>query len=67
MNQIEMNKIAMSVIQNQSTDVAVKLKKVLNEDLDERIKEMPGSTIHYIHNMAMFKLLLGINCFFKNT
>lgn len=63
MNQLELNAIAKHFIQSQSFEVAKKLKGFLSEDLKEKIEELPGSTVHYIHNMALFDTLLGINCF----
>jgi hypothetical protein len=64
MNQLELNAIAKHFIQRQSFEVAKKLKGFLTEDLKERAEELPGPLVHYIHNMAVFDTLLGINCLF---
>ena len=63
MDQLELNAITKYSIQCQSFEVAKKLKGFLSEDLKIRAEEMPTSTVHYIHNMALFHTLLGINCF----
>lgn len=65
MNQLEQNRIAEFFIHNQSIDVTKKLESVLAEDLKKRGKEIPGSTVHYIHNIALFYALLRINCLFQ--
>ena len=65
MNQLEQNRIAEFFIHNQSIDVTKKLESVLTEDLKEKGKEVPGSAIHYIHNIALFYALLRINCLFQ--
>ena len=64
MNQSELNRIAMSLIEKLSLEVATKLKSVLTDDLKELLKEMPGLTVHYIHNVALFEVLMLINCAF---
>ena len=64
MNQIQLNRIAMDFIQNQSLEVARKLKVVLADDLRERVKETGGPAVHYIHNIALFDCLASINTFF---
>ena len=64
MNQTELNRIAMSFLEQQSMEVADKLKHVLTEDLNERAKEVPGMTVHYVHNVALFRALMFINCVF---
>jgi len=65
MNQLEQNRIAEFFIHNQSIDVTKKLESVLTEDLKEKGKEIPGSAVHYIHNIALFYALLRINCLFQ--
>ncbi len=64
MNQSELNRIAMSFIENKSLEVAKKVKGVLTEDLKEKMKEMPGLTVHHIHNVSLFEVLRLINCSF---
>ncbi len=64
MNQAELNRIAIDLIKNHSFEVAQKLEKVLGEDIQERAKELPGMTIHHIHNMALYDLLLMVNSIF---
>lgn len=66
MNQIEMNRIAMSFIQNQSIEVAKKLDAVLAQDLEEKATKIGGPAVHYVHTMAMFDCLASINTFFAN-
>ena len=64
MNQLELNAIAKHFIQSQSLEVAKRLKGFLTEDLKERVEELPGQMVLYIHNMALFDTLLRINCLF---
>jgi len=65
MNQLEQNRIAEFVIHSQSLEVTNKLETVLTEDLKEMGKEIHGSVVHYIHNIALFYGLLRINCLFQ--
>ena len=64
MNQIELNKIANHYINKQSFELSEKLEKVLLEDVVAKKKEMSGPTLHHVHNMSLFFLLLNINCFY---
>ena len=64
MNQAELNRIAINLIKKHSFEVAQKLEKVLAEDVQERAKELPGMTVHHIHNMALYDLLLIVNSIF---
>ena len=64
MNQIELNRIAMSFIKSQSIEVAEKLRDVLHNDVEHRAKQIAGPPLHYIHNMALFDCLASINTFF---
>jgi len=66
MNQIEMNSIAINFLKHESYKVAKKLEKVLAEDLKEKCEELSGTTLHHIHNMALFDVLLMINCLFTS-
>jgi len=64
MNQIELNRIAMSFIRNQSAEVAAKLRDVLFADAEERSKQVGGPALHYVHTTALFDCLVLINTFF---
>jgi len=64
MNQLEINSIAMHFIRSQSTEVAAKLREVLSKDAEERSSKIVGSPLHYIHNIALFDCLVGLNAFF---
>jgi len=66
MNQLELNTIAQHFIRSQSIEVMKKLKTILFDDLKERVKHMPGPTVHYIHNTALFDTLLVINSILAN-
>jgi hypothetical protein len=66
MNQLELNRIAMHFIRSQSIEVAVKLRELLYEDVEERSEQIAGPALHYIHNIALFDCLVGINTFFMN-
>ena len=64
MNQSQLNQIAMHVIENQSAEVAAKIKKVLHDDAQERADQIAGPALHYIHNVALFDCLVMLNTFF---
>ena len=64
MNQIELNRIAMSFVKSQSIEVAEKLRDVLHNDVEHRAKQIAGPPLHYIHNMALFDCLVMLNTFF---
>lgn len=64
MNQIELNKIAMSFLMSQSAEVASKIREFLHKDAQERADQMVGRPLHYIHNMALFECLVYLNSFF---
>ena len=66
MNQIELNRIAVNFIERQSVEVATKLREVLYEDAEERSERIAGPALHYIHNIALFDCLVGINTLFMN-
>ena len=67
MNQVELNTVGQIFIENRSIEVAHKLGVVLHEDLEERAKQIPGPIVHYIHNLALFDVLLKLNCLFQNV
>jgi transketolase C-terminal domain/subunit len=66
MNQIELNKIARDFLESRSIDIAKKIRRILADDLEEKIQEMSGPTLHCIHNMALFYTLTGINVMFAS-
>jgi len=67
MNQLELNNIAKLFVHTQSLEVAKKLDIVFSEDLGEKVKHVPGSAVHHIHNMALFYVLLRINSLYQTT
>lgn len=64
MNQLELNKIAMFCIRTHSLEVSKKISSILGQDATERGPDVGGPTLHYIHNMALFNVLLSINSLF---
>lgn len=62
MNQIELNKIAMTFLRSQSAEVAYKIRELFHEDAQER--KLSGPPLHYIHNIALFDCLVFLNSFF---
>ena len=67
MNQAELNKAGEIFILNQTVEVARKIDSTLTEDLTERINELPGTTIHHVHNMALFYAVTKLNSLFQLT
>ena len=68
MNQMQLNAVAMNLIQNQSAEVAEKIGDLLHEDAKKRAKLISGPPLHYIHNAALFECLVILNsfCMVKN-
>jgi len=64
MNQIELNKIAMSFLKNKSDEVASKLREVLRKDVQKRVGQISGRALNHIHNMALFNSLICVNALF---
>jgi hypothetical protein len=64
MNQLQLNKIAMHFIENQSAEVAAKLRSVLHIDARKRSEQIAGPALHYVHNIALFDCLIMVNTFF---
>ena len=65
MNQLELNNMAKLFVHRESLEVANKLDRILIEDVKERVKQIPGPTVHHIHNMALFYALLRINSMYQ--
>ena len=65
MNQTELNTIGKLFIKSQSIEVTNSLLRTLNEDIQERVKKIPVSAVHHVHNMALFYTLLNVNFLYK--
>lgn len=61
MNQAELNRVATSFLRTQAFEVADKLRQTLIVDVKKRSDRLSGTTLHHIHNIAMFECLAWLN------
>jgi len=61
MDQVELNRVAMSFIRAEVSAVAKKLRQTLSSDVKKRSQRVSGATLHHIHNMAMFECIAWLN------